>query len=193
MKTIKKYQILLVVLLINISIKAQQIHPLNSNPYTLPTHSYMKDLNQDLDTLVGTWKAAFDGKSYTFYISKSINKLNNTLDIYQDMLSIRYTIKTENEVLILQDTQNLNFNTTYDKHAIYSYKTEDNGNSVLFTYSGTNCGVGWGGIEITKLNNNQFLWKYSPNSSLLNDSNCPSGQDLKVYLPVSQDLVFTKQ
>lgn len=48
-------------------------------------------------------------------------------------------------------------------------------------------------VILTKLNAAQFNWMYSPNSSMINDDVCPPGQDLKIYLRVTGNLVFTKQ
>lgn len=40
---------------------------------------------------------------------------------------------------------------------------------------------------------NQISWSFYPNSSLLTEQNCPGNPDLKVYLPVTENLIFTKQ
>lgn len=36
-------------------------------------------------------------------------------------------------------------------------------------------------------------WDYRPNSSLIDSATCPPSSDKIVYLPVTKDLIFTKQ
>ena len=64
---------------------------------------------------------------------------------------------------------------------------------VALGYDGTNCGVGWGQIDLKKLNSTQISWDYYPNNRILTDTNCPPGTDTTVYLPNTKGLVFTKQ
>lgn len=180
------------ILFLTFSCKAQQ-YDLDANPYNLPQNAYMKDNNNFLNQYAGTWKASFDNKVYVLTITKFVNKKNDTLDLFQDMLDIKYSVLTADEVLTINTNQNLYFSKTFDNHSIYSFWMQNDGNKVRLTYSGTNCGVGWGLIELTKLTNTTFSWSYSPNSSNINDNDCPSGQDLKIYLPIVKNLIFTKQ
>ncbi|MDR2235230.1 MAG: hypothetical protein LBE92_03825, partial [Chryseobacterium sp.] len=76
---------------------------------------------------------------------------------------------------------------------IYSIGTKPNINSIVFIYSGTNCGVGWGKILLKKLNATEVSWTYRANSLVITDQNCPGNPDLTIYLPVTKDLIFTKQ
>ena len=64
---------------------------------------------------------------------------------------------------------------------------------VFLAYNGTNCGVGWGRIILKKISDNQLNWTYYPNSSVLTNINCPGNPDTNVYLPITENLIFTKQ
>ena len=66
-------------------------------------------------------------------------------------------------------------------------------NSVILYYSGTNCGVGWGNIYLKKLNPTQISWTYYPEETIILPGKCPGNPDLTVYLPVAENVVFTKQ
>ncbi|MCU7614062.1 hypothetical protein N0B16_06395 [Chryseobacterium sp. GMJ5] len=44
-----------------------------------------------------------------------------------------------------------------------------------------------------KINSTQITWSYYPNGSLLSENTCPGNPDTKVYLPDTENLVFTKQ
>ncbi|SMP19199.1 hypothetical protein SAMN06264346_10580 [Chryseobacterium profundimaris] len=87
---------------------------------------------------------------------------------------------------ILQNTQNGSTN------QLYSIGTRPSENSVILYYYGTNCGVGWGKVTLKKLNSTQISWDYEPNSTSVRDD-CPSTADKTVYLPETDNLIFTKQ
>lgn len=191
MKNCNRISLIIFILTFCISCKAQ--FGLDQSPLNVPKLSYMQDTNNDLSKYVGTWKANFNNKVFFLYISKHIHKLNDNIKIYQDMVEIKYIVKNMSETLTLNQNFNLSFNTTYDKHSIYSFRLKPQEQKVQLTYSGTNCGVGWGLIELTSLSNTQINWSYVPNSTTLTDQTCPPGQDLTIYLPITQNLVFTKQ
>ena len=180
-------------LLLTLSCNAQQTYPLDANPFSIPANSYMKDSNNYLNHYVGTWKANYDNKVYILYVTKELNRYVNSIKMYQDVLKVKYEVRTQDELLTINANINSSSITTSDKHGIFSFSLKSNGNKVQLYYGGTNCGIGWGVIEFTKLNATQFNWKYSPNSSTINDDVCPPGQDLKIYLPITSNLVFTKQ
>lgn len=175
-----------------ISCKAQTVYPLNSDFDEIPQNSYLKDLNNELDSYIGTYTAIYQTKMITLYITKENMKYFKSLKIYQDALSIRYIIKDATNV-ILQDTLTMNFQENQLKHTIYSHGTYPSINTVWFNYGGTNCGVGWGSIELKKISSTQLLWEYRPNDTILDSSRCPQGTDINIYLPETKDLVFTKQ
>lgn len=94
--------------------------------------------------------------------------------------------------MILQNTQNMNLdNQSYFN--ILSMGTMPELGQVALGYDCTNCGIGWGQINITKINATQISWEYLPNSLIIDSATCPPSTDKTVYLPVTKDLIFTKQ
>ncbi|MFP7655612.1 hypothetical protein [Chryseobacterium proteolyticum] len=176
-----------------LSCKAQE-YPLNTDFRNIPTNSYLKDLDNELNPYVGNYRANFQGKEIILYITKESHKLieYKNQKFYRDVLSIKYVIKNSAGT-ILQDTQNMIPQTNQSYHTIYSTRINPFLNSVMLTYSGTNCGVGWGSIKLKKINSTQLSWEYRPNDIILDSSRCPSGTDINIYLPETKDLVFTKQ
>ncbi|WP_294279861.1 hypothetical protein [uncultured Chryseobacterium sp.] len=174
--------------------KAQHVYPLNTDFTTIPNYSYVKDMDNELDQLVGNYKADFEGRQISLFITKQPKKLIHlgNRKFYQDVLSIRYQIKNSSG-LILQDTQNMNFQSNQFEHTIYSTMTRPTSNVISFTYGGTNCGIGWGDIYLKKLNSTQISWEYIPDSTIIDSRKCPPGTDTTIYLPETKDLIFTKQ
>ncbi|ANF52761.1 hypothetical protein A0O34_20575 [Chryseobacterium glaciei] len=176
------------------SCKAQQTYPLNTYPDDVPAGSYLKDLNNELTPYIGSWNASFNGTQIFLFISKQPHKLiqYGERKFYRDVLSIKYQIKNSLGV-ILQDTQNMSFQSNQIEHTIYSLRIRPTLNVISFNYGGTNCGVGWGSIRLKKLNSTQISWEYIPNSTIIDSNKCPSGTDINIYLPETKDLIFTKQ
>ncbi|MDR2236637.1 MAG: hypothetical protein LBE92_10975 [Chryseobacterium sp.] len=168
--------------------KAQQTYPLNTDYETIPDYAYIKDLNNELGAFAGTYKANYQGNEITLYLTKVENKLEDGTKkrYYMDVIAAKYTVKSSTGI-ILKDTQN---NNTNDFYSIWSEPQE---NAIAFYYPGTNCMVGWGKVYLYKINSTQLSWDYRPNSMILDQQNCPGNQDTKVYLPVTKDLIFTKQ
>ncbi|MDH6252836.1 hypothetical protein M2347_002563 [Chryseobacterium sp. H1D6B] len=181
-----------ITLIISFSCHAQQAYPLNTDFDEVPQNSYLKDLNNELDPYIGTYKATFQNMEITLYITKEIMKFFKALNVYKDALSIRYVIKNSSGAII-QNTQSMVFQPNQSKHTIYSQGTYPNQNIVWFNYGGTNCNVGWGAIELKQINVTQISWEYRPNDIILDSSKCPSGTDINIYLPETKDLIFTKQ
>jgi len=175
-----------------ISCKAQE-YPLKTDYTEIPNNSYLKDTNNELQNFVGIWIGYYANQKITLYITKENYKFfeGSVTKYYQDVLSIKYIIT--NGSTILQDTQNMSIPTQQIRHTIYSQWTEDNGNTLLSYYGGTNCGVGWGNIYLKKINATQISWEYQPNDTLIDSSRCPAGTDITIYLPETKDLIFTKQ
>ncbi|AZA56223.1 hypothetical protein EG349_15690 [Chryseobacterium shandongense] len=188
MKTFNKNYIAICILSFIVSCKSQ-ILPLNTILRNIPEGSYVKDLNHELDPYIGIYKSNFEGNEITLYITKQENKLEKSTGktYYLDALSVKYIVKNSSGV-ILQDTQNYNV----PNIELYSIATRPYENKVIFYYSGTNCGIGWGRIVLKKFNNNQMLWDYQPNSGALGND-CPANADKTVYLPETDNLLFTKQ
>lgn len=193
MKTIFLKIILILVLAVNtISCKAQQL-PLNTFMKDIPANAYVKDLNNELNPYIGTYKANYNGHEITLFITKEENRPTKRMNkyFYRDVLSIKYIVKNSSGV-ILQSTQNMNLN-NQPYFNILSIGTMPPLGQVALGYDGTNCGVGWGQINLKKLNATQISWDYYPNNTILDEATCPSGTDTKVYLPHTKNLVFTKQ
>ncbi|MFC7347213.1 DUF6705 family protein [Chryseobacterium zhengzhouense] len=175
----------------------QQIYPLNTYYKDAPNYAYMKDLDNYLPPYVGTYKATYQGDEITLFITKEDMYLTdygpNKRKYYQDVLHVKYIVKKIATGVILQDNQIPNANDP-NLNKITSMGTNDlDNNSIDLYYKGTNCAVGWGRITLKKINSTQITWSYYPNSSLFMAGDCPSGTDKKVYLPDTENLVFTKQ
>jgi hypothetical protein len=166
-----------------------QILPLNTFFETVPQGAYLKDLNNELSPYIGIYNANFEGNEITLYVTKQENKLEKSTGktYYMDALIVKYIVKN-NLGVILQDTQNQNIQDI----KLYSINTRPYENSVILYYSGTNCGVGWGKVTLKKLNSTQLSWAYYPNSTSVRDD-CPANADKTVYLPETDNLIFTKQ
>ncbi|MDY0930821.1 DUF6705 family protein [Chryseobacterium sp. CFBP8996] len=176
-------------LIITISCKSQTL-PLNTLMDDIPQGAYVKDLNNELNPYIGTYKTNYNGNEIILFINKVEHKFEKRTnkDYFVDVLNVKYTVKNSSG-LILQDTSNGNSSNI----ELYSIRVRSSANSVVFYYSGTNCKVGWGSIVLKKLNSTQLSWEYNPNSRILDEATCPSGTDTTVYLPVTEGLVFTKQ
>ncbi|WP_027378419.1 DUF6705 family protein [Chryseobacterium daeguense] len=190
----KKIISLFAITLSLITCKAQQTYPLNTFFEDVPNLSYMKDLNNDLPPYVGIYKATYEGNEVTLYISKEDHLLINTSGVrkyYQDVLHVKYSIKKISTGTILEDSQNtIN---PKEKEIISIGTNVKDDNSIALLYSGTTCGIGWGRITLKKISSTKISWSYYPNGSLFSGNECPNGQNIKVYLPDTENLIFTKQ
>ncbi|MGD1319905.1 DUF6705 family protein [Chryseobacterium sp. 2R14A] len=177
---------------ITMSCRAQQL-PLNTLMKDIPVNAHVKDLNNELNPYIGTYKANYQGNEITLYITKEEDRPTKLMNknFYNDVLSIRYIVKNSSGI-ILQNTQNMSLD-DQSYFNILSIGTIPSSGSIAFIYDGTNCGIGWGDIHLKKINNNQISWKYLPDSLVIDEATCPTGTDKKVYLPVTKDLIFTKQ
>ena len=183
----------LTVFVISMSCKAQE-YPLKTDYTEIPNNSYLKDINNELDKFLGNYIASFENNQITIFITKQTHTYfdRGKYKYYKDVLSIKYIIKNVTGT-VLQDTQNMTFQSNQIRHSIYSRWVEDNGNTLLSYYGGANCGVGWGDIYLKKINATQISWEYLPNDIILDNSTCPAGTDINIYLPETKDLIFTKQ
>ncbi|WP_160138051.1 DUF6705 family protein [Chryseobacterium sp. c4a] len=172
--------------------KAQQVLPLNTYAEDIPVNSYFKDLNNELDAYTGIWNASFEGKMITLHISKQIEKPVRLFgkNFYKDQLFVRYEIKKNG--IISESTLNKDF-TNNSSLSIESVVTKDNDNSIILLFSGGNCSVGIGTITLKKLSSTQFSWGYYPGTTTRNDITCPPNRDYTIYLPETENLIFTKQ
>jgi len=192
MKTINT--ILALICIISAFSCKSQTYPLNTDYDNIPNYSYLKDLNNELNPYIGTYKANFQGKEILLYVVKEENKLVDRIDkkFYRDVLSIRYIVKGPSGN-ILQDTKNMTFQSDQIRYTIYSMRTRPDIGDLTLSYGGTNCGVGSGKIILKKINITQISWEYRPNDTILDSGRCPAGTDITIYLPETKDLIFTKQ
>ena len=187
----KKILILGLIIISNLSCKAQNIVPIetkvnyigaeNGIPETI---TYFKDINNLLDRYVGTWKGTYATKNYEFWITKITNK---PARITEDILLIRYLITDANGTII-EDTRS----TPDDGHYLIRGHYLDKSHYVL-SYGGreTLCGQS-GEVYIWTLNNNtQMKLFLAQDHVLLNSEDCPNGRATQI-LPLQQ-MLLTKQ
>ncbi|SEH43401.1 DUF6705 family protein [Chryseobacterium culicis] len=176
-----------------LSCKAQeQVLPLNTSVFGAAENSYFKDLNDELNPYVGTWKASFQDKTITLQISKQIKVAtkNFNKNYYTDQLFARYEVKKNG--VVLESTLNKDFTNDIGL-SMRSVYTQNNGNSVTLLFSGGNCSVGIGTIVLKMKGTAQFFWGYYPGTTTRNDISCPPNLDYTIYLPETENLIFTKQ
>jgi len=167
-----------------------QIYPLNSDFDSVPANSHLKDINNELAPFVGIYKGTYQGNETTLYVTKVEDKLQKTPNktYYMDALVVKYIVKNSSGTILI-DTKNFNGS------EFYSISSVPQENAVVFYYAGTNCRVGHGTVFLFRINNNQLKWIYRPEGKIFvnKDEECPGNPDTKVYLPVTEDLIFTKQ
>lgn len=176
------------------SCKSQQIFPLNTSIYSTPTGGYFKDLSNELNVFVGTWKASYNDKTITLIINKELQQPFNLYgkSFFKDQLSVRYQIVNSGG-LTVHSTINNNF--ALNPHFKFvSVASRPSLNEVTLIYNGGGCAIGLGKVYFKKINATQFHWNYTPEPQTLSDATCPPGTaEPAVYLPVIENLVFTKQ
>lgn len=176
-----------------ISCKAQQVLALKSSWDNAPQSSYLKDLDNDLNQYEGTWASFDNGKHIKLIIIKELQKqfkdMNKTL--YKDQLLIRFEI-TDVNGLIIKSTLYDNFAINQNYQITSLFPTANN-NEVILLYNGGRCSIGLGGIYMKKISATQIQWNYRPEGTVLNDQSCPPPVDTKIYLPTTENLIFTKQ
>lgn len=184
-----RYRLIIVGIFVVFSCNAQSL-PLNTPLLNISQNAHIKDLNNELPLYVGIYKTSFQDKEITLFITKEEDEFMDygRLKFYSDVLSVKYIVKKSTGE-VLQDTQNNN-NPDIE---FFSTNVKSNQNSVTFYYGGTNCGVGWGDIFLKKINAVQILWEYIPDSTIIDSNKCPVGTDIKIYLPETKGLIFTKQ
>ncbi len=170
-----------------------QVYPLIYEWENAPSGSYFKDINNELQYFVGTWKATYGGKELIIVFNKELEKPFQLLGktYKKDELVGRYEIVLNNQ-LIVKSTLNESF-LINKNHKITSWVANPAVGEFIFLYNGGDCAVGTGVITMNKINNTEFKWNYKPQTATLNDINCPPPIDSNIYLPITENLVFTKQ
>lgn len=189
MNTIKLKITLALLLFINLISCKAQILPINTALNETPAGAHLKDTNNELTPFVGTYKANYNGNEITLFITKQEDKLEKSThkNYYMDALIVKYIVKNSTGT-VLQDTKNNNL------YNIEFYSIDIPApNMIGFLYSGTNCSVGWGEINLKKISPTQISWEYLPDDITTTAAKCPPTLDTTIYLPETKDLIFTKQ
>ncbi|WP_100075951.1 DUF6705 family protein [Chryseobacterium camelliae] len=193
-KLISKVSLIIVLVINLISCKAQQTYPLLTSLDNIPNMSHIRDTNNELQSFVGKYVSTYNGNQITLYITKENNKFFDygNQKVYRDVLSVKYIVKNSSGI-ILQDTKNMSFQQDDLSYAIYSLWVTENGTKAELIYSGTNCSVGFGSINIKKISATEISWEYRPNDVTTTADKCPPNLDTTIYLPITKDLIFTKE
>ncbi|WP_131726191.1 DUF6705 family protein [Chryseobacterium sp. Leaf405] len=179
--------ILILSILFTFSCKSQT-YPLRT--YTdVPDNSYLKDIDNELNDYIGTWKAIWNNKTIYIYISKEINKY--TLYTYMDYLIIKFKV-TDATGTILFDNTNL----PNDKVKIEGVNFKSGENKYFLSYVDRDLCMRSGTIIInfTDSTKTQLKWHYGEDENWL-DSDCfyknyPPAQRPE---PLPYDAIFTKK
>lgn len=190
----KKVIILMSLVIITISCKAQQIVPIEkvidyrNAENGIPDGVYLKDVNGLLNKYIGTWKGTYDNKSYTFFITKF---KHDYLGVSEDKLAIRYLI-TANTGTIIEDTRNLPDTSMYVIKG--DYFSQNLGYYMSNYYGKDNACGQYGVVYITNIKDTeqQITLYLSPDKVLLDPYTCPAG-GTKHILPVKEAMLLTKQ
>ncbi|MET3018918.1 DUF6705 family protein [Flavobacterium hydatis] len=189
----KKIIILSLIIIANLSCKAQQIIPIEKAiDYRLaengiPDNTYLKDINNLLDKYVGTWIGTYDNKTYNFRIDKFVNNYSGLTK--EDVLLMRYIITNANgtqieNTMTLSDDNYLIIKGDYIQKSTYH-----------LDYVGRESACGQLGtiyIEILKNSNNTKMKLYLlPEKIMISSSSCPQGISSQI-MPINQ-IVLTKQ
>ncbi|MDV3661066.1 hypothetical protein CMU70_11415 [Elizabethkingia anophelis] len=186
-----KKTIFLTVLLISLCIKAQTIS-ISSYVGKIPNGAYLKDMDNTLPLVQGTWVANFEEKQIILNISEKFEKFPVKLlgdNYFSDMLFMRYTIKDSNgnQIVTTMDKPTINANIT-------STFTSADRKRIGFIYDGEACGIGNGLISLTILDETHINWEYRPLGGIIDPNNCSEySSDIKSYIPRTLNLTFTKQ
>ncbi|TPG44359.1 DUF6705 family protein [Flavobacterium pectinovorum] len=189
----KKIIILSLIIIANLSCKAQQIIPVEKAiDYRLaengiPDNTYFKDINNLLDKFVGTWIGTYNNKTYKFKIDKFVN--NYSGGTKEDVLLMRYIITNAN------GTQIENTTTLSDDNYLVIIGDYIQRSTYHLNYSGreSTCGqLGTIYIEVLKSSNNTKMKLFLlPDKIMISPSSCPQGVSQQI-MPIDQ-IVLTKQ
>jgi len=125
-------QLLFIVIAITVitSCKAQQttIIPLdNISPYEFNQNTYLKDVNNDLDKFVGTWKFENQSSEITFMLKKEVQYQLSSDDEYEDMLVGEY------QYIDATGVEKVNTLSSFNNPDIKGYAHNINGNIFIHT------------------------------------------------------------
>ena len=188
----KKIAIIAILLLSALHSKAQNIVPVEKAvEYRLahkaiPADTYLKDVNNLFAPYIGTWKGTINNKTYTFFITKITETINNGRS--EDLLIIHHLI-VDNMGATLEDTRlskalpHMRGWFFGENHKYYS----------LHYTGGENFKCGrQGQVFIRKVNTTTMSLRLSPQSDS-DFTRCPGGKMAEQILPTETPVTLTKQ
>ena len=193
MKTILKLLCLLIT--INVSCQVTGIVPLNS--YDYPNGSYVKDTNNELTFLVGTWEGTADNIKYTFQFTlftQVLKTYKNGIYEYNDDLKGKFKAVNVTTNQVLYD--NLSATEHSDYKILELYIRQQKEFDFRFADTESNC-YNRANFKLVKndSNPNQIIYKDFELGSYGGFSGCDNFQsqdDIPLFLPTT-NLVLTKQ
>ncbi len=178
----KNILILFIVCFINCKAQ-QQIVPLETKGIPVK-NTYYKDLNNDLDPYIGTWKGVFENKIFIITFSKYKN-FNSLYEYYKDRLVGKYKMLDSNGNE-LYSTYNL---TDEDAKVISMGFVGSNNLNKLSLSFGDICIDGEIHISFNNIQKTQIYWKYFTYQELVtDDSGCAPYNEMP-----RGEFVLTKQ
>ena len=152
----------------------------------VPENAYFKDVDNDLDKYLGTWKGTVQGKTYEFRITK-LRRYYEGLSI--DELEMRYKIIDASSGQELASTLDLPAGSPYI--VIGEHLATDKSYYLLYYIGFDNkCGQnGYLGLEVTNNSSTILTMDYIVQGEKHHDCTYTAAQ----MFPVEQDMVFIKQ
>jgi hypothetical protein len=198
MKILYKISILLITIF-SYGQPVTSIKPLGTTlAYEEPNGTYLKDLNGDFLTYVGTWKGIKDGKEYTFVFqifNQHLVSFPNGDYYFRDKLVVKYQVKEIITNTILYTTMSAS---NFNDFPIIALGTPDSDGrqDFYFTDSATHC-YNTLDFSLTKIVNNPNQLKYGSfnYAEFWDNENCtnyPERTNIPIPIPTS-GLVFYKQ
>ncbi len=176
--------ILIIFVLSFISCKAQQqILPLETRGIPIEG-AYYKDLDNELDPYIGTWKGTFENKTFTITFTK-YKDLGGLSNFYKDRLAGKYTMIDSNGN-VLYSTYNLANEDA--KVSSLGFVENTNHTKLRFQFSDL-CIDGEIHISFNNIQKTQIYWKYFTYQELVtDDSGCATYNEMP-----RGEFVLTKQ
>lgn len=190
-----KHIILILLILVGGLLNSQQVgnvYPLNHPIENVKEYSYFKDMNKILAPYVGTWKYTYKDRQITLILVKEekiLEQQYNNKMYYTDRLLGRYEIK-DSTGKVLETTFHKNFQ---DKRwMIEGGVIEPETSKFMMVFYGGKCNLGNGLIRLSKPSNNELSWTYFPQAIIVTNETKDQCKG-EVYLPIGENLIFTKQ
>ncbi|SHM87712.1 hypothetical protein SAMN05444360_12034 [Chryseobacterium carnipullorum] len=191
--------IFLLLILISNLIYSQQIYPLyTEGKIDLPSGSYFKDLNNELNPYVGLWKGNWNGKIVYLEFRKIkylSGKLSDVHYIYYDRIVGERKIINSNGAVEIDKISTFD-NNPYHEYDGINFKFSNPSQKQIYFVTGI-CGK-TANLDVTFLDNAQTQMSlhliYNPSTI---DDTCPyynsviQGNDFPINFP--KDIVLTKQ